>query len=59
MERDRVMQEALTVEGSARRGMVASLVLEVQAQRISAEIRGHYEFLSSMHVSERSTWALE
>ncbi len=52
MERDRVMEEALTTEGSVRRGKVANLVHEVQAQCFSVEIRGRYEFLSSVHVSE-------
>jgi hypothetical protein len=44
-ERDRVMEEAWTQEGSERREKVASLVLEAQAQRVFEESQGHYEIL--------------
>ena len=54
-ERDRVTEEAWTREGSGRRGTVANLVLEAQAQHIFEESRGHYETLDAIHVSQWSS----
>jgi hypothetical protein len=45
------MEEAWTREGSARRGTVANLVLEGQAQHASEESRGHCETLEAISVS--------
>lgn len=50
-ERDRVMEEAWRREGSGRRGMVANLVLEAQAQHVSGGSRGRCETLDGVNVS--------